>query len=97
MPVPFAESAEVARAIVAEVLGPEMSVGTWLQAAQTSEGADAIRLVVVFPNSRVSGIAGDKLIEIMGRIKETLPQIGEDRFPIISFARMDDEPELKSA
>lgn len=94
---PFSESAELAKQITHEVVGDDMLLGTWLQRAQTSDGEDAIRLVIVFPDSRSKEVTGEQLISIMGRIKEALPGIGEMRLPLISFARMEDEPELKRA
>jgi len=94
---PFRESAELAKRITGEVVGADMPLGTWLQRAETSDGEDAIRLVIVFPDSRAGEVKGEQLITIMGRIKEALPGIGETRVPLISFARMEDEPELKDA
>lgn len=94
---PFKESAELAKRITWEVIGNDMPLGTWLQRAQTSDGEDAIRLVIVFPDSRAGEVKGEQLITIMGRIKQALPGIGETRLPLISFARMEDEPELERA
>lgn len=94
---PFKESAELARRITGEVVGADMPLGTWLQRAQTSDGEDAIRLVIVFPDSRAGEVTGEQLITIMGRVKEAMAGIGETRVPLVSFARMEDEPDLEDA
>ncbi|WP_267355611.1 MULTISPECIES: hypothetical protein [unclassified Methylobacterium] len=94
---PFSESAKVVKGIVWKVVGPDMPVGTWFQRTQGSEGEDAIRIVVVFPKSRAAEVTGKQLIAISGDIRDALPGIGEDRTPIVSFAHIEDEPELERA
>lgn len=94
---PFNESAKLAKRITWDVIGNDMPLGTWLQRTQTSDGEDAIRLVILFPDSRAREVRGDQLLAIMGRIREALPGIGETRLPLVSFARIEDEPELRDA
>ncbi|WP_298967150.1 hypothetical protein [uncultured Methylobacterium sp.] len=94
---PFSESATLARRITREVIGDDMPLGTWLQRTQTFDGEDAIRLVIVFPDSRAEEVTGEQLVTIMSRIKQELPSIGETRLPLVSFARAEDEPGLEDA
>lgn len=92
---PFKDSANFAKQIVWDVIGNHMPVGTWIQRTQTSDGADAIKIVIVFPNARADDVTGDQLLKIMSAIRTGLPEIGESRFPIVSFARKADEAELE--
>lgn len=92
---PFKASANLAKEIVWDVIGNYMSVGTWIQRTQTADGADAIKIVIVFPDARADEVTGDELLRIMSGIRTGLPKIGEDRFPMVSFARMADEAELE--
>lgn len=92
---PFIESATLAKKTVWDVIGNHMPVGTWIQRTQTADGADAIKIVIVFPDARADEVTGDQLLGIMSAIRTGLPKIGEDRFPMVSFARMADEAELE--
>ena len=92
---PFRESAIFAKKIVWDVIGNHTPVGTWIQRTQTADGADAIKIVIVFPDVRADEVTGDQLLRIMSAIRTGLPEIGEDRFPMVSFARQADEAELE--
>lgn len=97
MPVSMLDATYMARSIVRDVLGTDVPIETWFQALQTADGEDAVRIILFFPDSRASGITGDQLLDIAGRVRRTLPEIGETRVPLISFGRMEDHTELAGA
>ncbi len=97
MELPLGEAGRLAKAATREVVGADMPLDAWVQPTQTSGGEGAIRIVVLFPGSRIAEVSGEQLLAIGGSIWRELSRLGESRLPLISFARIEDKAELKVA
>ena len=86
--------ANIAKAIAKDFLGSETKLGHIVQITHTSEGDEAIRLILFLPSLLATEISGTKLLQIIRKVKAELSKAGESRPIIVSFARTDDEPEL---
>ncbi|SFU71873.1 hypothetical protein SAMN02799631_01948 [Methylobacterium sp. 174MFSha1.1] len=94
---PLNELAGLAKAAARKVVGETMPLDARLQREYTFDGEGAIKIVVLFPGARLAELSGDQLLKILGSIWDELSRVGESRLPLVSFSRIEDEPELPDA
>lgn len=97
MELPLGEAARLVKAATREVVGADMPVDAWIQPTQTFDGEGAIRIVILLPGSQLAEIGGEQLLAVTRSIWRELSRLGEDRIPLIGFARTEDKSELKVA
>ncbi len=94
---PLGETARLVKEATQHVVGNDVPVDAWLQETSTFDGDDAVKIVVLFPGSTIAEISGRQLIDIMVSIRQMMSRSGDLRFPLVSFARLEDAPELSRA
>jgi hypothetical protein len=91
---PLSETARLVKDAARRVVGNDMPMDAWLQETATFDGDAAVKIVVLFPGSKIAEISGRQLVDIMVDIRQAMSRSGDPRSPLVSFARLEDEPEL---
>jgi hypothetical protein len=55
-----------------------------------SAGRDALRITIVIDEDAVSRISGDAAADTLVAVQRRLAEAGEDRFPIVGYATLED-------
>ncbi|GEP00636.1 hypothetical protein GCM10007887_04400 [Methylobacterium haplocladii] len=95
MRLDLGEISRLAKETSRDVLGKFVPISTAIAGAQTSDGSDALKITIVYPEANADDFGGTQLLNIISRMKSELHRAGEDRVPLVSFARMEDWIELQ--
>jgi hypothetical protein len=85
---------EIVRTVASKKLPPESVDHVASSDSTDSEGHDAVRIVIYLNPNRLQDVDGDAVLDTLLGIQSQLSAAGEDRFPLVEYASIDDiEPD----
>jgi hypothetical protein len=88
---------EIAKNVAVETLGGANVVSVSSQPKVDWMGDDALEIFVILTPSAPASISGDAVNQTLSKIHDRLQEAGEDRFPFMRYATVDELKELAEA
>jgi hypothetical protein len=74
------------RQVAAGILPTRSLLEVRSEAAQDSEGHEALKITLVLAEDAIDGLRPDQLVGLFREVRDCLLQKGDERFPLLSYA-----------